>query len=70
VPEIVKPKPREAGGLTKRAPGGVPLLSWFGRIELVMLAGAPQVVLRIDVSEFVGALDHCLHSPEGVVIQG
>jgi hypothetical protein len=35
-----------------------------------MLAGAPEVVLRIDVSEFVCTLDHCLDGAEGIVIQG
>lgn len=34
-----------------------------------MLAGAPEVVLRIDVSELIRTLDHRLHGPEGVVIQ-
>lgn len=35
-----------------------------------MLAGAPEVVLRVCVAELVGTLDHRLDDVHGVVIQG
>jgi hypothetical protein len=38
VPEIVKPKAREASGLPQRAPGAVPLARWLRWVVLMVLA--------------------------------
>lgn len=48
----------EAGRSPQPPPGAVPLLRRFGGVVVVVLAGAPEIMLRVRVREFVRALDH------------
>ena len=60
VPQVVKSEAGQPGRIPQRAPGRVPLARRLRRIELVMLARAPQIVFRIGVAEIVGAFQHPL----------
>ena len=70
VPQVVESQARQASRIAQRAPGRVPLARRLRRIELVMLARAPEVVLRFRVAELVGALRSSrLTASKRVVVQ-
>src|SRR5439155_21129342 len=50
-------------------PGAIPPLRWLRRVELVVLAGAPEVVRRVRVAKVVGALQHPLDRAAGFGVQ-
>jgi len=60
VPEMVKPAARQTGCVSKRVPGPVPLGGRLCRVELVVLAGSPEIVRQVPVAKIVGALQHAL----------
>src|SRR5437899_12900629 len=61
MPQVMEPEALQARGVAQRAPRGVPLAGRLCRVKLVMLARAPEVVLRTCVSKFVRPLEHRLY---------
>jgi hypothetical protein len=51
LPQVVKPSPRQSGGIAQRPPCRVPVARRLGPVQLVMLAGTPQVMRRFRVPE-------------------
>ena len=55
---VVEPEAGKAGRVPQRPPGGRSLLRRLGRVVMVVLARAPDVMHRLRVAEFVRAVEH------------
>ena len=58
VPQIVEAQAVQAGLVTQRSPGCIPLQHRLGRVEASPLTRWPQIVLRHHVPEQGRALEH------------
>ena len=54
----MEPEAAQAGRVPQRTPGAVPLCRRIGRVLVVVLARAPEIMLRVRVRKFVRALEH------------
>src|SRR6266542_2934676 len=58
VTKVVEPQANQTRSVTKRTPGRVPFAGGFRRVEAVPLAGGPQVVVWLGVSERIRPSKH------------
>jgi hypothetical protein len=67
--QVVEPEAAQAGRVSQRPPGTVPLFRRLGRVAVVVLARGPAIMLRVRVREFVRALEHPGEGVAGRAVQ-
>ncbi len=68
VAQVVESEAGQAGGVSQRPPGAVPLFRRLGRVVVVMLPLAPEIMLLVRVPEFSARLSIRMMASRAITI--